>query len=122
MKKFSPLLFLASLGAGGISVIPFAFLNYTYRHGKGLIKMAHISYDNLELWRQILFGFLEFTMIAFAAIHIVLSLLLAVRLVKWLKEEDYKKFIENPLVNAAVLAPFISLVMTMNVAIGPRGC
>ena len=34
-EKFTPLLFLASLGAGGIAVIPFAIMQYTIDHGKG---------------------------------------------------------------------------------------
>jgi len=118
-KKFSPLLFLASLGAGGISVIPFSFLNYTFPHGKGLVKIAQIPYDTFPLWKGVLFHGLELVMIVFALLHIVLSILFAIKLVKWLRQDSYKKFIENPLSNSAILAPFISIVMTMNVMIGP---
>ena len=50
MKKFSPLLFLASLGAGGISIIPFAFFNYAFDHPKGLIKYADITHGQLSMF------------------------------------------------------------------------
>ena len=118
-NKFSPLLFLASLGAGGISVIPFSFLNYTFPHEKNLIQMAHIPYETLEFWQWGLFRFLEATMIIFTIIHIVLSIVFAVKLIKWMKEDGYREFIENPLINSAILAPSISIIMTMNVVIGP---
>ena len=120
MKKdnFSPLLFLASLGAGGITVIPFAFLNYTLPH-EGLIQIAHLVYEALPLWQVILFRFLELIMVVFTVIHVVLSVMYAKRFIKWLKGSGYKKFIEDPLLNSAIMAPFISIVMTMNVAIGP---
>ncbi|GEM_PF-4440729 len=36
-KKFNPLIFLASLGAGGIAVMPFVLMQYTIEHGEGLI-------------------------------------------------------------------------------------
>lgn len=117
--KFSPLLFLASLGAGGISVIPFAFLNYTFPHPKGLVQAAHIDYATLSLGQTVLFRLMEISMFLFATIHIVLSVVFAFKLLQWLKKTDYQKFIRNPLTNAAIMAPFISAVMTMNVFIGP---
>ncbi len=121
MKKtqFSPLLFLASVGAGGIAVIPFAFLNYTFPHPKGLVQAAHVNFDTLALWQEILFRFLEVSMVTFAAIHLILSLILLGKLIKWFRKGNYPSLIKNPLTNSAILAPFISLVMTMNVFIGP---
>jgi hypothetical protein len=32
-KTFDPLVFLSALGAGGIAIMPFAFMNYTVPHG-----------------------------------------------------------------------------------------
>lgn len=48
-RFFSPLIFLASLGAGGIAVMPFAFLQYTFSHGPGLVKIADIGHGTLPL-------------------------------------------------------------------------
>jgi tellurite resistance protein TehA-like permease len=118
-KNFSPLLFLASLGAGGIAVIPFAFLNYTFPHPKGLINIMQVHYDSIEIWQAVLFRFLEITMILFTLIHIVLSIILFVKLIGWMKNSGYKHFIDDPLTNSAIMSPYISIVMTMNVFIGP---
>lgn len=119
MKKFSPLVFLASLGAGGISVIPFSFLNYTFSHPKGLVNYAHIPHGDLSVLQEIFFRFLESIMIIFPIIHIVLSFIFLFQLISWVKSSDYSSFISDPLKNSAILAPFISLVMTMNVMLGP---
>lgn len=120
MKKFTPLVFLASLGAGGISIIPFAFFNYSVPHAKGLIKIADIAYSDMSTFMTVIFRSLEGTMILFTFIHIILSIIFFVQLIKWLKDKaTYKEFINNPLSNSAILAPFISIAMTMNVFIGP---
>ena len=71
-KKFSPLIFLASLGAGGIAIIPFAFLQYTFPHGKGLIKIADLGQANLPMMKNLFFYSLEAVMIIFASLHILL--------------------------------------------------
>lgn len=118
-KKFSPLLFLASLGAGGIAIIPFAFLNYTFDHGAGLIQMSHIGHGTLTIWQELFFRMLESVMVFFTAAHIVLTAIFLVQLVKWLKSGGHKQILKDPLKNSAILAPFISLIMTMNVGIGP---
>ena len=94
MKKFTPLIFLASLGAGGISVIPFAFLNYTFPHTKGLIQIADVAHNTLPLWQNILIRFFETTMITFTVIHIVMSIILFVKLFKWIKKEDFRTVTE----------------------------
>jgi len=118
-KKFSPLLFLASLGAGGIAIIPFAFLQYTFPHGKGLIKITDLGHGDLGLWKNLFFHSLESVMIFFTIIHLVLSVIFFKELITFLKDKDYKNFINDPLKNAGIMAPFISIVMTMNVFIGP---
>lgn len=41
-KEFSPLVFLASLGAGGVAVMPFVLMQYTIEHGKGLITRSQL--------------------------------------------------------------------------------
>ncbi len=119
MKKFSPLSFLASLGAGGIAIIPFAYLQYTFPHGKGLVKIADIAHATQPFWNNVFFYSLEAVMVVFTIIHLALSVIFFVKLYDFMKSEGYAEFINNPLVNAAILTPFISIVMTMNVFIGP---
>ncbi|MBK8807046.1 MAG: hypothetical protein IPO21_10515 [Bacteroidales bacterium] len=42
-KSFNPLIFLASLGAGGISVAPFTYFQYIVHKGEGLITNAQLQ-------------------------------------------------------------------------------
>lgn len=116
---FSPLAFLASLGAGGIAVAPFAFLQYTTHTGAGLIKVSDIARDSLSLGGAFLQYGLEATMVVFTLIHLVLTVYFGKKLVEWFRSGAHTTFLKNPLVNAGILAPFISIVMTMNVGIGP---
>lgn len=118
-NSFSPLSFLASLGAGGISVIPFAFLQYSFHSGKGLIDYGLINHASLPLAQQLLFYFLEAVMIVFATLHFILTYQNTVGLLGWLKTDAYREFINDPLRNSAIMAPFISYAMTANVLIAP---
>lgn len=118
VDNFSPMYWLSSLGAGGISVIFFAFLNYTVEHGKGLINITqtHSIFSGASLW--FLYS-AEVLMALFIITHFMLSAILAVKTFKWWRTGALKKMVDNPLVNTAVLAPFISVIMSMNVLIGP---
>ena len=119
LKNFNPLVFLASLGAGGIAVMPFVLMQYTLEHGKGLITRN-------ELWGKGFTGLtagyyysLEAVMVVFAVLHILLTVYFAVKLFKWMGTSKFKDLVHDPLKNTGVLAPLISILMTMNVFIGP---
>lgn len=116
---FSPLSFLASLGAGGIAVIPFAFFQYTHHSGKGLITYGQIDHLSLPIAQQLLFYVLEAVMIVFTIIHFVLTAQNTKGLLQWIRTDAYRDFVNDPLKNSAIMAPFISYTMTMNVFIGP---
>lgn len=111
-------MFLMALGAGGISVSGFAFLNYTVPHGKGLITYAMLHAKEFSLLNQLLFRFVESYMVVFTLIHFALTAFLIARYLKWKKSEEYKQVLENPLVNSSLLVPFVSFFMTFNVVIG----
>ena len=117
-NRFSPLLFLASLGAGGASIGFWAFVNYTVPHGKGLIKISQVYNGNLPFWKEVIYHILDINMIIFTLIHIVLSIIFLIMLTKWIKTKEYEEFINNPLTNSGIMAPFISLTMTLNVMLG----
>ena len=118
-NKFTPLIFLASLGAGGISVIPFAILQYTFYQGEGLVKVSDMNYAAMSGLQALFFHSLDAVMIIFVIIHLVLSFIFLKKLIGFVKSEGYKDFMANPLKNSAILVPFISIVMTMNAFIGP---
>ncbi len=118
-KSFNPLLFLASLGAGGISVMPFSLLQYNFPHGKGLIKISDIVMSGLGLPQQVLMYFLYAVMIFFTIMHLVLTVVFLAKLFGWLGSAEQKEMSGNPLKNSALVTPFLSLAMTMNVFIAP---
>jgi hypothetical protein len=119
IKKFSPLSFLAALGAGGIAVMPFVLMQYTIDHGEGLITQTQLWSNNFSGLDWVYYFSLEVVMIVFSLLHFVLTIHFSIKLFKWLKTEDAKDFINDPLRNAGILSPIISLLMTMNLFIGP---
>ncbi len=118
-KSFSPLVFLAALGAGGIAVMPFAFLQYTFNTGKGLITLERLAHGTNPIGNEILFYSLEVTMIVFAIIHFFLLGNLYTKMFKYLKTDSYKELLKDPVRNSAIMAPFVATAMSMNVFIGP---
>ncbi len=118
-KEFSPLVFLASLGAGGIAVMPFVLMQYTVEHGKGLITRSQLWQNGFTNITAGYYYSLEFIMVTFTILHFVLTMWFGYKLVNWIKAGKLKKLINDPLKNASILAPYISLLMTMNLFIGP---
>jgi len=112
-KSFSPLTLLAVIGAGGISIIPFAYYNYTVEHPKGLITFS-------QLIEKSLFDYgLMFLMTIFAILHFILFAIFIKDFYRFIKSGDFKSFFANPITNNTVLTIFIALAMSMNVLIGP---
>jgi len=119
IKKFTPLVFLSSLGAGGIAVMPFVLMQYTIEHGEGLITRTQLWSNNFSAGVGFYYYLLEAIMIIFSILHFVLSVWFVIKLFKWLKIDEAKQLFNDPLRNATVVTPFISLLMTMNLFIGP---
>lgn len=117
--KFNPLIFLASLGAGWISIMPFAFMQYSVDFGEWLIKLDHIM--QIFWWANImrLYYILFIIMVVFGILHIVLTIIFLKQLFAWYKSEEYKEYKEDPLKNYGMITPLLSLLMTMNVVIWP---
>lgn len=118
-RPFSPQLFLASTGAGGLSILSFALFQYTHHKGEGLIKLGDIAHASLPAWQQGLFYGLEASMAIFIALHALLSLYFMKGLIGWMRTGAHERMMADPLVSVGVLAPYISLFMTLNVVIGP---
>ncbi len=49
-KEFDPLVFLASLGAGGIAVSPFVLMQYTLDHGPDIHKNCYGSKKKRDMY------------------------------------------------------------------------
>jgi hypothetical protein len=119
VKKFTPLAFLASLGAGGVAVMPFVLMQYTLDHGAGLITRSQLWAMDLTSYQVIYYYLLEFVMILFTFIHFALTITFTIKLVRWMRSDSFPTLIKDPLRNTGILAPLISFLMSMNVMIGP---
>jgi len=111
VKNFNPLIWLSALGAGGLAIAGFVILQYTLWTGKHLATFSAMEQSGTVI-------FLEGVMILFGIIHFALTFWYGVGTFKWMKTEKYKEFKENPLVNAGLMAPLVSLAMTLNVFVG----
>jgi hypothetical protein len=118
MKKFNPLTFLASVGAGGLAVAPFVYFQYLIPHGKGLITYSQIMNAASSGGNSAFYFFMMAVMVIFATLHIVLTAKLLTNFFSWRKTDDYKSYIKDPQRNTSLLAIFTSLGMTFNVFIG----
>jgi len=99
--------------------MPFAFMQYTLKHGPGLVTRSDVGHSGLALGQSLWFSGLEAVMVVFVLLHFILTAVFLVKLWHWLKTDDFKQTLDSPLRNAGLLAPFISVIMTMNVFIGP---
>jgi len=118
MKKlvFDPLLFLSALGAWGIAVMPFAFMNYTIPHPKWLIALGHIL-PLLQTNMALLYYFFFVIMIGFWLLHVVLMIVLFVKFFKRNRTPEAQEYKEDPIRNPGITTPMLALAMTMNLVI-----
>lgn len=118
MKNFNPLNFLASLGAGGISVAPFVYFQYVIPHGKGLTNLTQVLAQASSGIEKSIFGFMIAIMVVFATIHLSLSVKQLTKFFAWRRTSDFKAYIADPQRNTTIMAVFTSIAMTFNVFIG----
>ena len=111
LENFNPLLFLASLGAGGIAVSAFIFIQYGgIFSGEGLATLSQVPQTPIVL-------FLEAIMIVFTIIHIALSTKFFTHYFIWKKTHAYTETKQNPLMHSSLMAPIVSLAMSFNIII-----
>lgn len=115
-KDFNPLIFLSALGAWWISIMPFAFMNYVVPHPKWLISLEHIM-PLLNTSMAWLYYLLFWIMILFWILHIILMIKFSISFFSRFKTKEAKEYIGDPLRNAWITTPILSLAMTMNIFI-----
>ena len=118
-NKFSPLVFLSSLGAGGIATMPFVLMQYTTEHGNNLITRAQLWSNNFSGLITFYYYFLVTIMISFIIIHFILTIYFFKKMIEWFKDKEFRNLLNDPLKNTVLLTPLISILMTMNIFIGP---
>lgn len=118
--KFTPLKFQGTLAAAGVALMPYVFLKINIFKSEEAIALASLSLLSSSPLEYATALLLIAIMGLFIVIHFSLTLLFLKELFLWLlKTNDCKKIIENPLTNAAIFSPLISLPMTMVVFFGP---
>lgn len=122
--KFHPLLFQASLAAGGVALMAFNYLQFAIPHGKGPITFSDISWSMMTEAQIALYAPLVVVMLAFTLLNFALTGYFLYRLAKWLREPGaYTAFKNNAQgnQNAGIFAIVASLAMTVNVFWAPFG-
>lgn len=109
---------LSALGAGGIAVSGFAFLNYTVEHGKGLITYGQLHAKDLPTSLALFYGFFETYMAIFTIIHFALLAFLIKKYLVWKKTTDFQNIANDPITSSSFLIIYIALFMSLNVVIG----
>jgi hypothetical protein len=121
---FHPLLFQASLAAGGVALMAFNYLHFAIPHGKGPITLSDISWSSLSEGQIGLYAPLVAVMLVFTLLNFGLTVYFLYRLARWLREPGaYSAFRKNGHgnQNAGIFAIVASLAMTVNVFWAPFG-
>lgn len=113
--KFNPLLFLIPLGAGGVAVAAFAYLNFTIPHDSMLISALEIRMIQLSGFDRGVQYLMEAIMVAFSFIHVGTLLYFLPKLFAFIDSNEYQAVKNDPLRHAILVTPFIAITMTMNV-------
>jgi hypothetical protein len=122
--NFHPLLFQASLAAGGVALMAFNYLHFAIPHGKGPITLDAISWGRMSQSQVALYAPLVLVMLAFTLLNFGLTVYFLYGLVKWLRKPGaYTAFRSNAQgnQNAGIFAIVASLSMTVNVFWAPFG-
>lgn len=122
--EFHPLLFQASLAAGGVALMAFNYLQFALPHDGGLITLSDIQWGTFTTAQSALYGPLVAVMLLFTFLTFALTAYFLWRLAGWLLEPGaYSTFISNPHKNqnAGIFAIVASLAMTLNVFWAPFG-
>lgn len=115
-------MFQATLAAGGVALMPFNFLQFAIPHGKGLIKLSHISDSAFSGLQTTVYFPLIAVMLIFVALHFGLTLALIKNLIVWISGKgNFKAFMDDPYSNVGIFAIISSLSMSANVFWAPLG-
>lgn len=112
---FNPVLFLMSLGAGGLSIGSWIYLNYGLEHGKGLVTFNQVHTIAQTTFQKIFYSSLEIMAVIFAIIHFVTLFYILKKYFAWKKTDEYQKYANDPLRNNGLMAIFLTLDMSLNI-------
>lgn len=115
---FNPILFLMSLGAGGLAIGTWFFLNVSLEHISGgkLISFSDVHSQITSLGELLFYSSIEVIAVLLVLLHLVTLIYLLIKFFKWKKTKNFIEFMNDPLKNSAIMAIFLTIDMTFNVA------
>jgi hypothetical protein len=112
---FNPLRFQSALASGGVALMPFVLMQFTFPHKGTLISMNDVA-GTLDLATM----FLVAIMLLSTLLHFLLIAKLSVEFVQWASNGTrLKEFLSDPAFNVGIFSPIVALGMTANVLLGP---
>lgn len=112
---FTPLRFQSALAAGGLALMPFVLMQFTFpRSGK------LISIDDLAGAHDAATLFLVGVMVVSTLLHFYLIVRMSLEFVRWARAGDSMQvFLADAGINVGIFSPVVAFGMTVNVLLGP---
>lgn len=113
--KFTPLRFQSALAAGGLALMPFVLMQFTFTRQGKLISLEDLSgrYDLAAV-------FLLAVMLVSTVLHFYLIAKVSREFTQWRQSgTDMRDFLADPAMNVGIFSPVVALGMTVNVVLGP---
>jgi len=115
-QGFNPLLFQLTLAAGGISLMPFNFLQFALPSAKGLITLSDVVTGNMSDLQSLIMYPLISIMLVFVILHFGFTMIFLKGFTSWkLEKEGYNALMRDPYTNERIFAVICSLGMSANV-------
>ncbi|OGB80394.1 MAG: hypothetical protein A2496_17190 [Burkholderiales bacterium RIFOXYC12_FULL_60_6] len=112
---FTPLRFQSALASGGVALMPFVLMQFTFAHTDKLISIN----DFANRW-DVASLFLVVVMLLSTLMHFFLILKISIEFMHWAHQGDaLKVFLSDAAINIGIFSPIVALGMTANVLLGP---
>lgn len=112
---FTPLRFQSALAAGGVALMPFVLMQFTFPHREQLININDFA-NGYDVASLLLVGVMLLTTL----LHFFLITKISLELLLWsCKSDELKIFLSDPGLNVGIFSPIVALGMTVNVLLGP---
>lgn len=112
---FTPLRFQSALASGGVALMPFVLMQFTFPHAGKLISINDVAggLDSASL-------FLVAVMLLSTLLHFFLIVKISIEFIRWSRSGDaLKAFLSDPATNIGIFSPIVALGMMVNVVLGP---
>lgn len=112
---FTPLRFQSALASGGLALMPFVLMQFTFPHQGKIISIDDLAgrYDPATL-------FLLAVLLISTLLHFYLVAKVSFEFLQWRKSvDDMQTFLADPAMNVGIFSPVVALGMSVNVVLGP---